>query len=266
VLRIHDTFSARVAGSGSSARASGSRRAPLGFVWGMLLLRSALALLLQSVVALGFLLAGSAAPWRAAADWWLAWLTVVNLVCIALLSKLMGQEGLRFRDLLAPSKEERGKDLRWVALALVVGAPLALVPNVTLGNALWGSAGVGASLSFRPLPPPGALLLLAVFPLTQGLAELPVYFGYVMPRLSVRTGRPRLAWFAAAAALAAQHVFLPLLFDWRFVVWRLLMFAPFALWLGFVLRRRSTALPYLAFAHGLLDASLPLLVLRAVNG
>jgi hypothetical protein len=58
-------------------------------------------------------------------------------------------------------------------------------------------------------------------------------------------------------------VFLPLLFDWRFVVWRGLMFLPFAFWIGFAIFRRRSTLPFLAVAHGLLDASLPLLVLSA---
>ena len=56
---------------------------------------------------------------------------------------------------------------------------------------------------------------------------------------------------------------LPLLFDWRFVAWRALMFLPFALWMGFVIHRRPTTLPYLVIGHALLDLSLPILVLIA---
>lgn len=44
------------------------------------------------------------------------------------------------------------------------------------------------------------------------------------------------------------------------------MFLPFALWLGWVIDRRPTVLPYLAVPHGLIDLSLPILVLTASVG
>lgn len=53
-------------------------------------------------------------------------------------------------------------------------------------------------------------------------------------------------------------MFLPLLPDARFIAWRLLMFVPFALWIGFVADRRPTALPYLMLGHALLDSTPPL--------
>jgi hypothetical protein len=84
-----------------------------------------------------------------------------------------------------------------------------------------------------------------------------------MPRLGSRYGWRVGALIVAAVMLSSQHIFLPLLFDWRFLVWRGLMFLPFALWIGFVIYRRPTTLPYLAVTHGLLDASLPILVLLA---
>jgi hypothetical protein len=67
----------------------------------------------------------------------------------------------------------------------------------------------------------------------------------------------------AAVTLSLQHVVLPLLFDWRFVIWRAFTFLPFALWFGWALYRRPSLLPYLVVAHALLDASLPIIVLVA---
>jgi hypothetical protein len=74
-----------------------------------------------------------------------------------------------------------------------------------------------------------------LFPATIALAELPTYFAYDMPRLEVIIGR----WsevVLAGLALAAQHMTLPLIFDGRFLVWRLGMFLPFALLVAIVLR------------------------------
>jgi hypothetical protein len=82
-----------------------------------------------------------------------------------------------------------------------------------------------------------------------------------MPRLASANGWRIRAVVVCAAVLSVQHVFLPLLFDWRYLVWRALMFLPFALWLGYVIYRRPTTLPYLVVAHALLDSSLPIAVL-----
>jgi hypothetical protein len=67
---------------------------------------------------------------------------------------------------------------------------------------------------------------------------------------------------AAAEVLSVQHVFLPMLFDWRCIVWTALMFGPLAAWFAWVIKRRSTVLPYLAVAPHL-DVSLPILLLQA---
>lgn len=55
--------------------------------------------------------------------------------------------------------------------------------------------------------------------------------------------------------LAAQHATLPLIFDWRFIVWRVGMFLPFALLLGIALHRRPSLLPWLMAGHFFIDLS-----------
>ena len=48
---------------------------------------------------------------------------------------------------------------------------------------------------------------------------------------------------------------MPLLFDMRFILWRGLMYIPFALLLGIVIHWRPRMLPYFAIVHVLMDAS-----------
>ena len=76
-------------------------------------------------------------------------------------------------------------------------------------------------------------------------------------------GRPILAVAVAAFFLGAQHIGLPLRFDGAFVLWRLLMFMPFAFLLGGALRWRPRLLPYLMVVHGLLDLQAAWMVLAA---
>jgi hypothetical protein len=97
---------------------------------------------------------------------------------------------------------------------------------------------------------------IGVFPTTIALAELPLYFGYGMPRL----GQGWRAALLAAFFLSIQHAALPLVFDWRFIVWRATMFSLFALLLAVALRRLRL-LPFLVMVHGLLDLQTALMFL-----
>jgi hypothetical protein len=232
-------------------------------VWGMLFARSLLAVGLQAGVAVIALLVGSADPWRTAADWWLAWFTLANALTLILLRSVLHREGRRLRDLCTVRWATFRTALPWIVLGLLLAGPIAIGPNLLLGQLLWGTSQVGGDLSFRALPLAAAIAILAVFPSVQGAAELPTYFGYVMPHLEAIYGWRTRALLVTAVVLSTQHVFLPLLFDWRFLVWRALMFLPFAMWIGFVIYRQRASLPYLAIGHGLLDASLPVLVLTA---
>lgn len=254
----------RVVGSPSLiGQATAAGRIEPFAVWGMLFVRSGLAIGLQVVFALGFAITGSADPWRASADWWLGWFAIANIVTLVLLQRQLAGEGFRLRDMYRVRRVSLSADLRWVAVALALAGPIGFLPNLLLGQALWGTAQAGADLSFRALPLAGAIAILLVFPVVQAAAELPTYFGYVMPRLQTLYGWRSGALVVTAVMLSTQHLFLPLLFDGRFLVWRGLMFIPFAFFIGFVIYRRPTTLPYLVVAHGLLDASLPLMVLIA---
>ncbi|MGA8040279.1 MAG: hypothetical protein WCA93_09265, partial [Acidimicrobiia bacterium] len=57
-------------------------------VWGMLWARIALALLFQSLLAVGFLVAGDPTPRRTAADWWLASFALAEPINLLLLRRL----------------------------------------------------------------------------------------------------------------------------------------------------------------------------------
>ena len=82
-----------------------------------------------------------------------------------------------------------------------------------------------------------------------------------MPRLEIQLKNGWLAWLLAACFLGAQHMFLPLLLDGRFMLWRLGMYLPFALFVGLALKLRPTLLPYFMILHALIDVSAVLVYL-----
>ncbi|MHB8876839.1 MAG: hypothetical protein ACYC8T_24345, partial [Myxococcaceae bacterium] len=156
-----------------------------------------------------------------------------------------------------------GRDLLVVLGLLVLCGPVGFLPNLGLGTLLFGDMAQPLAMFMRPLPAGVAAACLVLFPLTMAFGELPTYFGYVMPRLAGLTGRRWLAIALTAFWLAAQHAALPLIFDYRFIAWRLGMFLPFAVLLAVALSWRPRLLLYLMLIHPLLDAPVAWQVFRA---
>jgi hypothetical protein len=223
--------------------------------WIMLPARTLLFMAIQALFALGYRLAGSPAAWEASANWWPITVTLANLACIALLMWLFQSEGKRFWDMFRFQRESIKGDLLVMVGALILFGPVAFLPNIYLAGQLFGDAQIPMEMFMRPLPMWAVVVSLAIWPVTQGLAELPTYFGYAMPRLKDQTGQAWLAVALAAFFLGIQHIAVPLLFDMRFIAWRGLMFLPFALMVGILLHWRPSLMPYLVIVHILIDAA-----------
>ena len=125
-----------------------------------------------------------------------------------------------------------------------------------------GSAFAGTASSFGAMPAPLVWALAALVPITQGLTEPALYLGYVLPHLRRVGESPGRAVAATAALMSLQNAFLPWLWDWRFALWRALMFLPLCSWLAWLVARRPSVMPYLAVAHGAMNLSLVFMVLR----
>jgi hypothetical protein len=175
-------------------------------------------------------------------------------------------EGLRLRDVYFFDPTTWRGDLAWAGVFAVGSVLLALPPGMALAALLWGNANYPNDLLFQPLPLLAVYPLLLLMPVTQGLAELPTYWGYVAPRLRA-FGYGRWAVIGlVGVVLSLQHLFFSFRLDWRFDLWLALKFLPFALWAGYVVDRRPTSLPYLMLLHFLIDATLPVLLLLVSRG
>ncbi len=234
--------------------------------WAMLFARLVLFAVWQAVIAVLFVVLGEADPWDASVAWWPAGATLANLTNLALLGRLARAEGLRLRDLYGFNRPTWKTDVRWTAAATVAFAALVMLPNTAVAIMLWGDPAAATPTMFQSLPMWAIVPLMVVFPLTIALTEMPTYYGYVMPRLQASTGSRWGIVVLVASMHAAQHMTLPLVFDARFIAWRLLMFWPFALFVAWALDRRPTLMPYMMVVHGLLDASVVIMVLLTTLG
>ena len=222
-----------------------------------LFLRTVLFAGFQALIAVLLALAGHSTPWEASAAWWTITATLTNLVCIGLLAFWLRREGRHYWDLFHLDRAHWRQDLLVVLGLVVLSLPLAILPDLGIGAVLFGDVQAAVPLLFRPLPVWAVWTGIVLFPITIALAELPLYFGFAMPRL----GPGWRAALLAAFFLSIQHAALPLVFDWRFIVWRATMFGLFALLLAIALRWRPRLLLYLVVVHGLLDLQTALMFL-----
>jgi hypothetical protein len=220
-----------------------------------LLLRCLLFLSFQLLFWAGFSVAGNTDPWRAAADWWPIWIVFANLVCGFFVLWRLRTEKISLHSVFGFVREHLGKDLLALFLLFLVGGPLAFMGQMLSATWLFGNPQTAADLMFRPLPLGWVIFATVAFPLTVGLTELSTYFGYVMPRLQALIGSRKLGLSLAAVFLSLQHVFLPLLFDARFILYRAIMYFPFAIFVALVINWRPRLLPYMMLIHALLDLS-----------
>ncbi|MCB0061935.1 MAG: hypothetical protein KDE19_07465, partial [Caldilineaceae bacterium] len=203
--------------------------------WLLLFGRTLLFISLQSLFAIGCIANGVTRPWAAGAAWWPLGVTLVNLFCLAIMVFAVRHERSSYWSFFRIERAHINPDLLMVAVVLLLAAPVSYLPNVLLANALFGDAQVALTLLVRPLPLWAAYIAVALFPITQGLVELPLYFLYVMPRLRQQGVPDGVALALSVLMLGFQHLAIPFLFDIRFITWRGLMFMPFALLVGIVL-------------------------------
>lgn len=199
--------------------------------------------------------------WTRSEGYWLLTATLANIVSIIVLVSLFRSEGRRYLSLFRFERLTLRKDIRiFVILALLTG-PVAMGPNYLLSRWLWTDPAIPFEMMFRPVGSWLAPVMLLTFPVTIALAELATYFGYIMPHLK---GELRSTWPAVLLPvlfLSLQHITLPFIPDIRFILYRGLVFLPFAALIGIALHRRPSLFPYFAILHGIMDAGTVMMLL-----
>ena len=229
--------------------------------WLMMFGRITMFASVQAVFALLFFLTGSTSPWETSANWWPFTVFITNVIYLILLVQIFRAEGNRYWDIFRFHREHVKGDLLTLLILTAVMAPVSYLPNILLGQWLFGSPEATLDLFVRPLPLWAAYASIILFSATQGMVEIPTYFGYVMPRFEKQGITKWIAISLPAILLGLQHLASPLLFDIRFITWRGLMFIPFGFLVGIVMHWRPRLLPYIAIIHALMDMSLATMLL-----
>lgn len=76
---------------------------------------------------------------------------------------------------------------------------------------------------------------------------------YVMPELKLKLKSKVLPIILPVIFLSIQHCTLPLVFDVSFILYRAVVFLPFAAFVGITLHKRPSLFPFFVVLHILLD-------------
>lgn len=196
------------------ATAAGVRSAGWGWPLLMAFIRLPLALAGSGIAVLSYQLAGNPVGVAAGLGWSTLTLTVINLICIALLGWRARVEGFSLRAMIGLRRRWWAADLGWGLLwSLLLGA--ALLAGVFAVVLLWqGPAGatdfervfVGeADFSFT-LPVWLAVISAVAFPLLNPVVEELQYRGYAQTRLAAASGRVGAGIWLSALGFGLQHV------------------------------------------------------------
>jgi hypothetical protein len=191
--------------------------------------------------------------WESSQKYWLLAASLTNIVSIFLLISLFKREDTRFLYLFRFNRVSFRKDLLIFIGLTVILVPVAFLPNNFLSVWLWGNAEIPFKMMFQPIETWILYILLLAFPVTITLAELATYFGYLMPRLEKQLKIKWVSILLPMLFLSLQHCTLPFIPDVKFIIYRGLVFFPFALFLGVSIRYRPTLFPYFAILHGVMD-------------
>jgi len=183
-----------------------------------------------------------------ASRWWALLCIVVNIITIIILFILAKRDGKNFRDLFNHNPNKK-KTLKEILIAI----PMMLLLGI---GGLWGFSylvyGYMPVTNTQPLPIWAAILVLILLPVTIAFAEIPLYLGYCAPRIKNLTKNEELSIIYPLFFYALQHSFMPLIFDYKHVVSRFLMFIPLLIMIGIWYYKKRDLLP-LMIGHGLLD-------------
>ena len=226
--------------------------------------RTILIVLAQAIFALVFLLRHHPSPWLAAAPWWTVFGTIADIGCLALLAWFTRAEGIGIRDLVGKIRLRRGHDifagLGWFLLVF----PFFLGGGILGARLVYGPAGPNIPMGLlqaRALPLWAIFYSLSLWWMIWSPTEDMTYNGYAFPRLEVLFGRSWLAILVVAFWWTLQHCALPLIFDWKYILWRFCSFLPGVLVI-LLIYRRTRRLPPLILAHWLMDIGGALMTLK----
>ncbi len=190
-----------------------------------------------------------------ASRWWPIICMVCNIITIALLVVVCRYEGSTYRRLIGYKKGQGNP--KYMVMVSVMMLALGVTGTYGFGYLFYGYAPVPA---VQPLPVWLAYITIILFPVTNVLAELPLYLGYSLNRIEKVTGNTRLSIVYVTVFYALQHSFIPLLADWKYILFSFVSVLPLVVMIT-LLYGKNRKLASLMVGHAVLDGAVAFQIL-----
>lgn len=179
--------------------------------------------------------------------WWSIICTVCNIITIVLLVAICRSEGITYKELIV---NQTGRyNMKYILFIVMLMIVLGMGGMYGFGFLIYGYVPL---IMIQPIPIWMAAINVILLPLTVVFAELPLYFGYSLNRIEKFTDNKILSILYPMFFYALQHSFIPLLYDWKYIMYRFLSFLPLMLVLGIIYYRKRELKP-LMIGHAILD-------------
>ncbi len=182
-----------------------------------------------------------------ASQWWSIICTVCNIITIVLLLIVCKIEGTTYKKLINYQKSEG--NLNYIIGIVILMLLLGIGGMYGFGFMIYGYVPV---IMIQPIPVWLAAINIILLPITIVFAELPLYFGYAVNRIEKMTGNKILSIGYPMFFYALQHSFIPLIYDWKYILFRFFSFVPLLFILGIIYYKKRKLVP-LMIGHGILD-------------
>ncbi len=125
--------------------------------WLVLFSRPLLFLGMQALFALLMFLLGSSNAWVSGAAWWPITVALADAAALFLMVRVFKAEQKRYWDIFRIDRKHIWRDLLYLLGITILSAPVSYLPNIWLGQALFGSPEATLELFVRPITILGCL-------------------------------------------------------------------------------------------------------------
>ena len=192
-------------------------------------------------------------------NWWSIVATVVNIITILILLFVAKKIGSSYKELINYEKgKTKVKEVIIITLMVLVLASIGM--NVS-GLICYGVIPYMAPMMAAPIPVIFAIINFILLPLTVSFAEDGLYLGCGVNSFKNKY----LAILVPAFFYALQHSFIPVLYDFKFIIYRFLCFLPLTIIFCIYYYKKKNPVPIM-IGHVIVEiASVVLILVTSIS-
>lgn len=181
-------------------------------------------------------------------QWWSIIISIANIITIIVLLKLAHRENITYSKLINWNKNTiKFKNILLMVFAIFI---IGMLGMFLAGSLVYFEFPYLAEIMIMPIPLWLAVINAFILPLTTTTAEDGLYLGYSINRISNKW----LAILLPAFFYAFQHSFIPLLFDYKYIIYRFLSFLPLTILFCYWYYKKRDPIPIM-IGHFLLNTA-----------